>query len=157
MLRLVGTVDMGAVAAAVVPCGAGVTVDFVDRDGVERRGPLAALWNVGFERVRPGSGVSLGSPAAQLSRRVVVGDDRRPRGLRVLAGTRSRDAVGDPRLQIAGGVVNVLSRCPLRCALRASVRSCGGGADYRRELRLDQRLIDRLRSHPDALLHHSGL
>jgi hypothetical protein len=52
MLRRV--VGMGAVLAAAQPAAAaGVDVEFVGEVGVQRRGPLAQLWHVGFESVRP--------------------------------------------------------------------------------------------------------
>lgn len=52
-VRLLGrVVGMGAVLAAVQPATA-VDVEFVDDAGDVQRGPLAQLWNVGFESVEP--------------------------------------------------------------------------------------------------------
>ena len=53
-------------------------------------------------------------------------------------------------------VLIVSGRCPLRCAVRASVRWCGLRADHRGQLGLDQRLVDRLGCLPDPVVNISG-
>jgi hypothetical protein len=86
----------------------GLRVEYLAEDGTQRRVGLADAWAVRFEAMAPGAAVhgaegaaaSAGLPRGLL----VVVDGRWSRGVRVEAGTRSRDAAG---LRPGGGRVRL--------------------------------------------------
>src|SRR6476620_1126713 len=82
----------------------GFEVSYVPDDGAVQRVPLARAWDMPLERSLPVRRFTSRKGQRHLSGSVVVSRHRRPRGVRVLVGTRS-----SPNFQST-----ILERCPSR-------------------------------------------